>query len=166
MNGTVEGEEVFIPLDQIIGGRERAGFGWNMLMDCLAEGRGISLPAMSVAASKLTASVVGAYARIRKQFKVCVITCVCVCGWLGVFFVVVAWVRTAHSFLGVRKFLCVFFFALDSISICWCFFFLPPARLDCFLFSSWCASPSTQASRGVGAYRSGRLEHPGKIQVL
>ena len=70
MNGTVEGEEVFIPLDQIIGGRERAGFGWNMLMDCLAEGRGISLPAMSVAASKMTASVVGAYARIRKQFKV------------------------------------------------------------------------------------------------
>lgn len=70
MNGTVEGEEVFIPLDQIIGGRERAGFGWNMLMDCLAEGRGISLPAMSVAASKMTSSVVGAYARIRKQFKV------------------------------------------------------------------------------------------------
>lgn len=70
MNGTVEGEEVFIPLDQIIGGRERAGFGWNMLMDCLAEGRGISLPAMSVAASKMTTSVVGAYARVRKQFKV------------------------------------------------------------------------------------------------
>ena len=70
MNGTVEGEEVFIPLDQIIGGRERAGFGWNMLMDCLAEGRSISLPAMSVAASKMTASIVGAYARIRKQFKV------------------------------------------------------------------------------------------------
>lgn len=70
MNGTVEGEEVFIPLDQIIGGRERAGFGWNMLMDCLAEGRGVSLPAMSVAASKMTASIVGAYARIRKQFKV------------------------------------------------------------------------------------------------
>lgn len=70
MNGTVEGENVFIPMDQIIGGRERAGFGWNMLMDCLAEGRGISLPAMSVAASKLTNSFVGAYARIRKQFKV------------------------------------------------------------------------------------------------
>lgn len=70
MNGTVEGEEVFIPLDQIIGGRERAGFGWNMLMDCLAEGRGISLPAMSVSASKMTSSIVGAYARIRKQFKV------------------------------------------------------------------------------------------------
>jgi acyl-CoA dehydrogenase len=70
MNGTVEGEDVFIPLDQIIGGQPRAGFGWNMLMDCLAEGRGVSLPAMSVAASKMVAGTVGAYARIRKQFKV------------------------------------------------------------------------------------------------
>ncbi|KAG5175311.1 acyl-CoA dehydrogenase [Tribonema minus] len=70
MNGTVEGENVFIPLDQIIGGQARAGFGWNMLMDCLAEGRGVSLPAMSVAASKMVAGTVGAYARIRKQFKV------------------------------------------------------------------------------------------------
>ena len=52
MNGTVEGEDVFIPLDQVIGGQERTGFGWNMLMDCLTEGRGISLPALSVAASK------------------------------------------------------------------------------------------------------------------
>ncbi|CAN0240908.1 unnamed protein product, partial [Discosporangium mesarthrocarpum] len=70
MNGTVEGEDVFIPLDHIIGGQERAGFGWNMLMDCLAEGRGVSLPAMGVAASKMTATAVGGYARIRKQFKV------------------------------------------------------------------------------------------------
>lgn len=70
MNGTVEGEDVFIPLDHVIGGRSRAGFGWNMLMDCLAEGRGVSLPAMSTAASKLTVTAVGAYARIRNQFKV------------------------------------------------------------------------------------------------
>lgn len=97
MNGTVEGEEVFIPLDQIIGGRERAGFGWNMLMDCLAEGRGISLPAMSVAASKMTASVVGAYARIRKQFKVGDGWVWFELGWVElsfkgvVFFVVMSW---------------------------------------------------------------------------
>ena len=39
-------------------------------MDCLAEGRGISLPALSVAAAKGVATTVGAYARIRKQFKV------------------------------------------------------------------------------------------------
>lgn len=70
MNGTVEGEDVFIPMNCVIGGQERVGFGWNMLMDCLAEGRGISLPALSVAASKGVAVTTGAYARIRKQFKV------------------------------------------------------------------------------------------------
>ena len=70
MNGTVEGEDVFIPMDMILGGQTRTGFGWNMLMDCLAEGRGISLPALSIAAAKGVAVSVGAYARIRKQFKI------------------------------------------------------------------------------------------------
>ena len=70
MNGTVEGEDVFIPMTDLLGGQARAGFGWNMLMDCLAEGRGISLPALSVAAAKGVSVTVGAYARIRKQFKV------------------------------------------------------------------------------------------------
>lgn len=70
MNGTVEGEDVFIPMTDLLGGQARAGFGWNMLMDCLAEGRAISLPALSVAAAKGVATSVGAYARIRKQFKV------------------------------------------------------------------------------------------------
>jgi len=70
MNGTVEGEDVFIPMECIVGGQERCGFGWNMLMDCLAEGRSISLPALSVAAAKGAVASVGAYARIRKQFKV------------------------------------------------------------------------------------------------
>jgi len=70
MNGTVEGENVFIPMDKLLGGQERAGYGWNMLMDCLAEGRAISLPALSVASGKAVSTHVGAYARIRKQFKV------------------------------------------------------------------------------------------------
>ena len=70
MNGTVEGEDVFIPMSDLLGGQEKAGFGWNMLMDCLAEGRAISLPALSVAGGKGVATTVGAYARIRKQFKV------------------------------------------------------------------------------------------------
>lgn len=70
MNGTVEGENVFIPMSDLLGGQDRAGFGWNMLMDCLAEGRAISLPALSVAAAKGVTTTVGAYARIRKQFKV------------------------------------------------------------------------------------------------
>lgn len=70
MNGTVKGTDVFIPMDFIIGGQKNAGYGWNMLMECLSEGRGISLPASAVANSKVSAISVGAYARIRKQFKV------------------------------------------------------------------------------------------------
>ena len=70
MNGTVQGDSVFIPMSAVIGGEERCGFGWNMLMECLGEGRGISLPAMSVATARLCTLAVGGYARVRKQFKV------------------------------------------------------------------------------------------------
>ncbi len=70
MNGTVTGTDVFIPMDKLIGGQERAGFGWNMLMDCLAEGRSVSLPASAVGGAKLAVNAVGAYARVRKQFRV------------------------------------------------------------------------------------------------
>jgi len=70
MNGTVQGKDVFIPMDKIIGGQARCGFGWNMLMDCLAEGRSVSLPASAVGGAKLAVNAVGAYARIRKQFRV------------------------------------------------------------------------------------------------
>ena len=70
MNGTVKGNDVFIPMACVIGGEERTGFGWNMLMECLGEGRGISLPAMGIASSRLGVLAVGGYARVRKQFKV------------------------------------------------------------------------------------------------
>ncbi len=47
-----------------------------MLMDCLAEGRSVSLPAMSVAATKQVLGSIGSYARVRKQFKVsCILGC-------------------------------------------------------------------------------------------
>ncbi|HLS97606.1 MAG: acyl-CoA dehydrogenase [Porticoccaceae bacterium] len=68
MNGPTRGENVFIPLDQVIGGRERIGQGWRMLMHCLAAGRAISLPALGTAGAKLSARYSGEYARIRKQF--------------------------------------------------------------------------------------------------
>jgi len=61
---------MFIPIDFIIGGQKNAGYGWNMLMECLSEGRGISLPASAVANAKVSAVSVGGYARVRKQFKV------------------------------------------------------------------------------------------------
>jgi len=70
MNGTVTGQDVFIPMKSIIGGQTRCGFGWNMLMDCLAEGRSVSLPASAVGGAKLAVNAVGAYARLRKQFRV------------------------------------------------------------------------------------------------
>ncbi len=69
VNGTTRGKGVFVPLDFIIGGPEMAGQGWRMLMDCLAAGRGISLPALSVGAAELTTRTVGAYTSIREQFN-------------------------------------------------------------------------------------------------
>ncbi|AUH50771.1 acyl-CoA dehydrogenase [Chromobacterium sp. ATCC 53434] len=68
MNGPTSGKDVFIPLEWIIGGREYAGQGWRMLVECLSVGRCISLPAMSVACGKLTTYTTGAFARIRDQF--------------------------------------------------------------------------------------------------
>jgi len=68
-NGPNSGKDVFIPMEYIIGGEENIGKGWGMLVESLAAGRGISLPAMGAAAGKSSARVTGAYARIRKQFK-------------------------------------------------------------------------------------------------
>jgi len=69
MNGPIRGKDVFMPLDFIIGGPAMAGQGWRMLMECLAAGRSISLPGSNTGMQKLTARAVGAYARVRYQFK-------------------------------------------------------------------------------------------------
>lgn len=69
MNGPTRGQDVFIPLDWVIGGQEKVGQGWKMLMECLSIGRAISLPALSTACGKLCYRSTGAYARIRKQFN-------------------------------------------------------------------------------------------------
>jgi acyl-CoA dehydrogenase len=69
LNGPTQGKDVFIPMDYIIGGTPRVGQGWRMLMECLAAGRSISLPASSIGAMKLAARTCGAYSRVRKQFK-------------------------------------------------------------------------------------------------
>jgi len=70
MNGPTRGKDVFNPLDWVIGGRERIGQGWRMLMQSLAAGRSVSLPATGVAGGKMAALMSGAYARIRKQFDI------------------------------------------------------------------------------------------------
>ena len=68
-NGPNSGKDVFIPMDYIIGGQERVGHGWRMLMNCLAAGRSISLPASSTGMAKLACRATGAYSRVRVQFK-------------------------------------------------------------------------------------------------
>jgi len=68
-NGPNRGKDVFIPLEWVIGGNAGLGQGWRMLMESLAAGRSISLPALSTGAGKLASRATGAYARIRKQFK-------------------------------------------------------------------------------------------------
>ncbi len=70
MNGPTRGNDVFIPMDWVIGGQERIGHGWRMLMQCLAAGRAISLPAVGVAGGKMAALMSGAYAYIRRQFNI------------------------------------------------------------------------------------------------
>lgn len=67
-NGPTSGNDVFIPIDWLVGGQDYAGQGWRMLMECLAEGRGVSLPALSAGAAKLASFTTGAYAAIRQQF--------------------------------------------------------------------------------------------------
>lgn len=69
MNGPTRGKDVFIPLDWIVGGPDNIGKGWRMLMESLAMGRGISLPALGSAVGKMSCRFTGAYARIRKQFN-------------------------------------------------------------------------------------------------
>lgn len=68
MNGPVRGEDVFVPLDFLIGGSDYAGKGWRMLMECLSTGRAISLPALGTTSIKVALRVTSAYARIRRQF--------------------------------------------------------------------------------------------------
>jgi acyl-CoA dehydrogenase len=68
-NGPTQGNNVIIPIDWIIGGREKAGKGWRMLMECLAAGRAITLPASAGGGSASQLLPTTAYARIRRQFN-------------------------------------------------------------------------------------------------
>ncbi len=68
-NGTLKGVDVVVPVDSIIGGAEYAGGGWKMLMEQLAGGRCVSLPAGAVGNLKVGAASVGAYSMVRSQFN-------------------------------------------------------------------------------------------------
>ncbi|MBM7457077.1 acyl-CoA dehydrogenase [Oceanisphaera litoralis] len=68
-NGPTQGRDLFVPIDFIIGGRQMAGQGWRMLMECLSVGRGITLPSTGTAGTRVSALASGAYSRIRRQFR-------------------------------------------------------------------------------------------------
>ena len=70
MNGTLRGKDIFVPITTIIGGQQKAGAGWQMLVECLSIGRSISLPTLGAASSSVCYVTTGAFARIRRQFNV------------------------------------------------------------------------------------------------
>lgn len=69
LNGPIEGSDIVVPIDCILGGPKRAGQGWSMLVECLTCGRAISLPsaAMGSAWSGLSEAVL--YSELRQQFS-------------------------------------------------------------------------------------------------
>lgn len=69
-NGTTRGNDVFIPMDFIIGGQKNIGRGWQMLVACLGAGRGISLPAMGTASAQGSLKSTAEYSFVREQFGV------------------------------------------------------------------------------------------------
>ena len=68
-NGPIQGKDVFVPLDALIGGVKMAGAGWRMLVEQLSVGRCISLPSNATGGAKAGTWATGAYARIRRQFN-------------------------------------------------------------------------------------------------
>ena len=68
-NGVISGHKVFIQISQVIGGIDKIGHGWEMLTDCLAEGRALSLPSLSSASSAISFLSSTSYTLVRQQFK-------------------------------------------------------------------------------------------------
>ena len=68
-NGPIQGKDVFVPLDFIVGGAKLAGAGWRMLVEQLSVGRCISLPSSATGGAKAGVWATGAYARIRSQLN-------------------------------------------------------------------------------------------------
>jgi acyl-CoA dehydrogenase len=68
-NGPIQGKDVFVPLDTLIGGPKMAGQGWRMLVEQLSVGRCISLPSIATGGAKGGVYSTAAYARIRRQFN-------------------------------------------------------------------------------------------------
>lgn len=69
-NGPLVGKDVVVPVDNIIGGADYAGQGWRMLMEQLAGGRMVSLPAGAIGNARVAAMTTGAYSMVRQQFGI------------------------------------------------------------------------------------------------
>jgi acyl-CoA dehydrogenase len=69
-NGPLIGKDVVVPADNIVGGPAYAGLGWKMLMEQLAGGRAVSLPAGAVGGMKAAMAATGAYSMVRQQFGI------------------------------------------------------------------------------------------------
>jgi acyl-CoA dehydrogenase len=69
-NGPLYGKDVVVPVDNIIGGPAYAGLGWKMLVEQLAGGRAVSLPAGAIGGMKATVAATGAYSMVRQQFGI------------------------------------------------------------------------------------------------
>lgn len=68
VNSPLYGKDVIIDIEDIIGGLNGIGKGWQMLVESLSIGRGISLPSVSLGGSKFALNVVSSYSQLREQF--------------------------------------------------------------------------------------------------
>ena len=68
INSPLYGKDVIIDMQNIIGEKDGIGKGWQMLVESLSIGRGISLPSVSLGGSKLALNVVASYSQLREQF--------------------------------------------------------------------------------------------------
>ncbi len=68
VNSPLYGKDVIINIEDVIGEVDGIGHGWQMLVESLSIGRGISLPSVSLGGSKLALNVISSYSCLREQF--------------------------------------------------------------------------------------------------
>lgn len=68
VNSPLYGKDVIIDMENIIGETDGIGKGWQMLVESLSIGRGISLPSVSLGGTKLALNVTASYCQLREQF--------------------------------------------------------------------------------------------------
>lgn len=65
--GPCSGQQVFVPLNHIIGDLQQIGRGQQLIHNVLTQYRGVGIPACQLGRSKAVAAYTGAYARIRSH---------------------------------------------------------------------------------------------------